>query len=289
MERAIFLTNTSQLKYVNSKHSRIYYGNEFCERLIPAPEQVCQILSYAKKNKLRFSLVTPYVTHIGFGKLNSLFKLLEDSSAACEVIINDWGILNLVRHKYLNFIPVLGRLLTKQKRDPHLINLLKRETRLRFVKNPKNLGIKHLIFQKKLPEDLDPYYKGSNISSVPIIHNFLIRQRIKRIELDNTTQGLFLNLPKGRISASLYVPYGYITTTFFCPTAGCEKKRKSLLKIQPCKKECQKYIFKLRNPAMHKVIYLKGNTQFYKNVKYQLKEWERLGVDRIVYEPEIPI
>ncbi len=289
MERAIFITRLNQLKYIDCGYSRLYYGNEFCERLIPVPDCLEQILSYTEKKKLDLSLVTPYVTSDGIKKIEALFELLKSRRVACEIIINDWGVLNLLNHKYLSLTPVLGRLLTKQKRGPRLIKLLKRQTRPRLIKNSKNSKIKDLVFQKKLPAELDFYYKGSNAASVPAIHNFLISRHIRRIELDNTAQGLFLDFPEEKISASIYLPYVYISTTFFCPTAGCDEKEGSLLKIKPCKRQCQRYIFKLRHRTMPKVIYLKGNTQFYKNARFQLKEWENLGADRIVYEPEIPI
>lgn len=289
MERVIFITKISQLRYIGNKYSRLYYGNEFCERLIPSLQDLKVILNYIQKRKLGFSFVSPYVTNIGLGRLNVLFEFLKFKKVNCEIIINDWGVLNLINRQYLDFQPVLGRLLTKQKRCPRLIELIKRETSPWLIKNPKNPKIISLVFKKKFPLDLDPYYKGSNTSSVPIIHNFLIAQRIRRIELDNTGQGLFLELPKGGICASVYLPYAYISTTFFCPTAGCAGTKDSLLKIKPCKRECQRYIFKLRHKTMPKVIYLKGNTQFYKNTGYQMREWGKLGIDRIVYEPQVPL
>jgi hypothetical protein len=289
MERAIFITKVSQLRYVNKGYSRLYYGQEFCERLIPSLKELKEILSFIMKKRMGFSFVTPYVTNTGLKKLKLLFELLRSMKVNCEVIINDWGILNLINHNYPNLSPVLGRLLTKQKRGPRLIKLLKRQTRIRLMQNPQNPKIKHIVFQKKFPPDLDFYYKGSNASSVPIIHDFLISQRIQRIELDNTGQGLCLGLRKGMLSASVYLPYVYISTTFYCLTAGCDQKKKSLLKNKPCSRQCQRYLFELRHKSMSKVIYLKGNSQFYKNTRIQFKEWQNLGVDRIVYEPEIPV
>jgi len=35
MEQAIFISKIENLKYVNSKYTRLYFGNEFCQRLIP--------------------------------------------------------------------------------------------------------------------------------------------------------------------------------------------------------------------------------------------------------------
>jgi len=291
MEQAVSISKTADLKYVNEKYSRLYFGNEFCEKLIPSVTDLRNTLGFVMNKRLDFSFVTPYVTNIGLNKLKILFELLEDKKADCEIIVNDWGVLNLVNRKYSSLTPVLGRLLTKQKRGPSLIRLLKREPnpRPRVFKDSVNPKIKYVVFQKKLPLELDPYYKGANTSSVPIIHDFLLSQRIQRIELDNTAQGLFLELPKDKICASIYLPYIYITTAFFCPTAGCDKKRLSFLKRKPCDKECQRYIFTLRHKAMPKVIFLKGNTQFYKNPLLSIKKLQKSGVDRIVYEPQIPI
>lgn len=290
MEKAIFITKVEDMHYVNNSYSRLYFGQEFCERLMPSVASLKQALSYARKKGIDFSLVTPYVTTTGLKKTEELFELLKDKKIECEIIVNDFGVLNLVNRKYQNLTPVLGRLLTKQKRSPELPRLLKREkTKPRFLKDPRNPKMKYLVFQKKMPVELELYYKGSNALSVPIIHDFLIAWGIRRIELDNVNQGLHLELPRDKISASIYLPYVYIATTFFCPTVGCNQKKKSFLKIKPCNQPCQRYVFELRHKSMGRPIYLKGNTQFYKNTELKSEDWQKLGVDRIVYEPTIPI
>lgn len=289
MEKAILITRTQDLKYVKAGYSRLYFGNEFCERMIPSLTSVEEAVAYAKKHKLDLSLVTPYITNDGLAKLEALFELLKKKSISCEVIFNDWGILNLINQRYPDFKPVLGRLLTKQKRGPSIIRLLQRKRRKCVMQDPQSHNSRYIVIEKELPLSLDSYYKGSNAASVPIIHQFLLSQRISRIELDNTQQGLLLELPRGKISASVYFPYAYISTTFFCPSAGCDTKKKSFLKINPCSRQCQRYIFTLRNRSFHKVIFLKGNTHFYKNFKISYKALAKIGVDRVVYEPELPI
>jgi hypothetical protein len=290
MEKSVFITKINQLKYVNNKYTRVYFGNEFCERLIPSLGQLKQVLAYIRRKKLNFSLVTPYVTNYGLGKIKALLKFLIGEGISCEIIINDWGVLNLINYQSFNLTPVLGRLLIKQRRGPKLAKLLEKKVKKTWLfKDPRNPKKKTLVFQMELPQDLESYYKGSNISSVPIIHNFLISRGVKRIELDNTVQGLFLELPKDKISASVYFPYTYIATTFFCPTANCDHKEKIQLKIKSCRRQCQRYVFKLRHKTMPKVIYLKGNTQFYKNPRLSIEKMHNLGIDRIVYEPEIPV
>jgi hypothetical protein len=289
MEHSIFIAKISNLRYIKKKYSRLYYGNEFCERLIPSVRDLKRVVSFVKERGLDFSFVTPYVTNSGMVKLRALFELLRDRKVNCEAIINDWGVLNLINRKYSNLEPVLGRLLTKQKRGPSVIKLLQRRTNARFIMDPANPNQRFIIVEKKLPLALDPYYKGSNAARVPIIHQFLSRQGVKRIELDNTGQGVLLNLPQGKISASIYFPYVYISTTFFCPSAGCDNKRKSFLKIRPCRRQCQRYVFTLSNRSFHKIIFLRGNTHFYKNLRISYKALAQIGIDRVVYEPELPL
>jgi hypothetical protein len=290
LEKTVFITHCGQLKCFNAKnYSRLYYGNEFCERLIPSQCELQKALGFAKKNDMNFSLVTPYVTDFGLEKLKALFNIVKDLKISPEVIVNDWGVLKLIKDSYPSLEPVLGRLLVKQKRGPGLKRLLERKSHMIFVRDSRNPQKKILLVQKKLPPGLDYYYKGSNAASVPILHDFLLSCGVRRIELDNPEQGIILNLPKGSISASVYIPYCYIATTFFCLTAGCDEKKHSFLKIKLCKRECRKYIFELRHKSFQKVLYLKGNTQFYKNSTFNRREYLRMGVDRIVYEPEIPV
>ncbi|MBN1871214.1 MAG: hypothetical protein JW800_01425 [Candidatus Omnitrophica bacterium] len=294
MEKALFITDIDQLfddraEAGNGKYNRLYYGIEFCERLIPFVDELRSALEYSKRNDLDFSLVTPYVTNDGLARLSSLFDYLAEEDIYCEVIVNDWGVLNLINKSYRGLRPVLGRLLTKQKRGPKIAELMNRKTVVRPLKDIQNPEIKGFVIQKKLPKESHFYYKGANSASVPIIHDFLINQRIDRIELDNTAQGLCLDLPAGKITASVYMPYVYITTTFFCPTAGLTENGESRVKIRPCSKECRKYIFRLRNDDMPKEIILKGNTQFYENACFDEEQFKKMNIDRIVYEAQVPV
>jgi hypothetical protein len=288
MEQAILVTRLASLKHLKKKYRRLYYGSEFCERLIPGPAEVRRAASFAWERGMGFSLVTPYVTNSGLEKLRKVFASLANGHICCEVIVNDWGVLELLNRRYPGFEPVLGRLLTKQKRGPTVVQLLQRKKSSPLFKFfPGDPSRRLIILGKSIPAALDPYYKGSNAASVPVIHRFLNSRGIRRIELDNTGQGLSLELPRGRISASVYFPFVYIATTFYCPSADCDAGRSSFLKIKPCKQQCRKYFFILRNRSLHKPIFLKGNTQFYKNSVINPKTLAAAGVDRIVYESEL--
>jgi len=264
MQNAIFIAKMKNLKYWNKKYTWLYFGNEFCERLIPNKENLDYIINFVKKNKIKLSFVTPYVTDEGINKLEPLLELLSKKLPESEVIINDYGTLELIQEKKFELKPVLGRLLTKQKRGPRIINI-----------------------RDKLPKPAIEHFKKSN-AEVPIFQEFLIKNGFERIELDNLLQGIEDDFSKSKIKASLYYPYAYVTTTRFCLTAICDKKD-AVPGIYPCKKECQRYgPFKLTNKNMPVPLLLKGNTQFFENKKLP-RDLEERGINRLVFEPELPV
>jgi hypothetical protein len=264
MQNSLFIAKKQNLKYWNKKFTRLYFGNEFCQRLIPTIEDLDHVINFVKKNNVRLSFVTPYATDEGISKLEPLLELLNKKLPGSEVIINDYGTLELMQEKKLKLKPVLGRLLTKQKRGPRIINIM-----------------------DKLPKPAIEHFRKSN-AEVPIFQEFLIRNGFGRVELDNLLQGIEDDFSNSKIKASLYYPYAYVTTTRFCLTSICDKNNISP-GIYPCKKECQKYgSFKLTNKHMPIPLLLKGNTQFFENKKLP-KDLEGKGIDRLVYEPELPI
>lgn len=260
MEHALFISKIENLKYYNKKYDRIYFGNEFCERLIPNKVQLKKVSDFTKEKNVNLTFVTPYITDKGMSKLKTLLPYLSNIKEDAEVIVNSYGTLSLVNESKLT--PVWGRLLTKQKKGPRILNII-----------------------KKLPLPALRRFKQTNITSV--VETFLKKNKVKRIELDNALQGIDVNLKE--LKASIYYPYVYVTTSRFCMTNLCEKsEERNLLGVFPCKKECQKYTFELRNKHMPIPLILKGNTQFFKNERLP-EDLEKKNIDRLVYQPEINI
>lgn len=264
MEQAIFISKIKNLNYVTDKYSRLYFGVEFCESLIPTIEDLEQVLSFISKKGLSLTLVTPYLTDNGIGKLKPLIKFLIDEQLDSEIVVNDWGLLRLLKKEYRDsdFELALGRLLTKQKKDPRILNLT-----------------------GKIPQGAIEHFMMSNVD-VPILVNFLMNKGIRHVELDNLFQGLSRQNPQ--IKGSLYIPFVYVTTTKLCLANLGEKKSASLRVVSTCNKECQKYTFKLQHTRMPVDLFLKGNTIFFKNNRLP-ENLEELNIDRLVYQPEIPV
>jgi len=261
MEQAIFIANKNDIKYADSKYTRIYFGAEFCQNLIPCLEGLKFIMDFASKNKKDLTLVTPYVTNRGIDALRPLLEYAVRRAPRMEIVVNDWGVLRMAKKDYAISNFVLGRLLTKQKRGPRISNLT---------------GI--------VPEEMMDHFKKASVDNPPL-REFLAGQGINRIELDNLLQGLIR--PSDSLKASLYVPFAYITTTRYCLTAPKENKEaRSFRSISSCNKECQAHLFHLEQAHMPVKIFLKGNTQFFKNENLP-NNLEGLNIDRLVYQPAI--
>jgi hypothetical protein len=262
MEHAAFITKTESLQCIDGIYSRLYYGNEFCQHLIPSLDEIKQVSDFTRMRSLAFTLVTPFVTNEGLQALKPLLSYVVKHTASSEVVINDWGVLRMAKEQFPSLTLVLGRLLTKQKRGPRLLRLTRR-----------------------MPPEMIEHFRASNID-VPIVVDFLRQKGIERVELDNLLQGI--SRGKDVLRASLYVPYVFVTTTRYCISAFCERQDHFSRDITACRKECSRYIFDLTHKNMPVPLMLKGNTQFFKNETLP-DDFEALHIDRIVHEPEIPV
>jgi len=266
-ERALFIAKARNLKYFNPHLSRIYFGNEFCQRLIPSSQEVDRVMDFAHEHAISFSLVTPYVTNEGLEQWRSVIEHVAARNPRTEVIFNDWGVFRIIRDSAQGLQPILGRLMTKIKRGPRLMKVI-----------------------DKLPPDALKHLQSTNLD-VEAYRSFLVDQGITRVELDYPLQDIRTSGIGSAIHLSLYIPFVYVTTTRFCLSASCDvPEKKGMVGIFPCKKECQKYTFTLDNPVMDTSLIRKGNTIFYRNTKIpQSEELKEKKIDRVVIQPEIPI
>ena len=280
MEKAIHITNLRNLKYFQKgKYQRIYWGVEFCQNLIPSLADTEQILRFVKKNNLEFSFVSPFVTEYGLDKLRRIFNWLKEKRINCEIVVNDWGALGCLHREFRRlFEPVFGRLLVRQQRDPAMKKVIEKQPIFPVKgKDGKIRIIVHRPPNRRYQEGMKTSYVNSDL-----FQKFLFKFGIKRIELNNLIQGL--NLDGIILKKSIYSPFINISTSRFCPM---QTRYQKIYRINVCKRECQKYYEILRNKAIPKIIYKRGNTTFYKN-PLNIKDISGLDIDRVVVQPAIP-
>lgn len=262
MENVLFIEQAADLKFWQPKFKRLYFGTEFCQRLIPSSYQLKKALEFCRVKNIEFSLVTPLVTNEGLARLKPLFKIISELDGEKEVVVNDWGLLRFLTNNYSFFGLVLGRLLNKQKRDPRIKQ-----------------------FWPKWPQEAKKYFKlalGESLFTASLSKSF----KLNRIELDNLLQGI--ERQNFQLKASLYYPFVYLSTTRYCLTAMAFSQEPFKRKTSFfCEKNCRKHCFFFTSDDMPVRIYLIGNTQFIKNKKLPDKQrLKTLNIDRLVYKPE---
>jgi hypothetical protein len=265
MEQALYISRTAHLKYWKAEFTRLYFGMEFCERLLPSPAQLKRALTFAGDNTLAFTLVTPYVTEKGLAQVERLMSTLCAMQPESEIVFNDWGIFHLLREKHYPLKPVLGRLLNKLKRGPRIVPV-----------------------KDKIPKTALDYFMTPNIS-IPEVRSFLLQRGIMRVECDHLLQGLNLDDIGNDLRISLYLPFAYVTTSRFCLMTAIREPEEMKIGVLPCKKECRQYAFSLWNPVMTVPLIRKGNTIFFSNEAIPEQLIREGKIDRIVVEPEIPM
>jgi len=263
-EQAIYVSRTDHLDYFEKRYTRLYFGVEFCQNVLPEKEDLTVALRFAQERGLDFTLVTPFVTDRGLAPVGRLLEQTRDWGHPFEVVVNDFGVLRVVRQVCGEKMPPvgLGRLQTKLKRGPRLPGLV-----------------------SSLPPAAVDHFRRPNADH-PGYARFLGTQGITRIELDNPVQGLVRE--EAPLPGSLYHPYTYVSTGRYCHFAGPDDRERPLRKVTSCGQECLPHRFTLRNKEMPRELLLRGATLFYRNDELPADPgaW---GVDRLVFEPDLPL
>lgn len=252
MEYALYINETSSLRLWSPHYTRLYFGNEFCDWKTPTLSEIEEILTFVNLHHVALTVVSSYCTDEGLSRFREIIRLIKSEQPRTEVVINDWGVFRLCKELGLGM--VFGRLLVRQKRDPRIpyfINSLPRDIRKRF----QDTGLNNYLL------------------------NFLKAENIKRIELDNVSQGIDLGEVGENHIFSLYLPSVFVSLTRYCIFNMVSFKER--FKLSPCKnRKCQEK--KIYNNKMRIPIYIHGNAIFYKN--YILpKDTSSLRINRIVY------
>jgi hypothetical protein len=271
-----FITFASRLiaeQFGAIEFTRCYFGNEFCEHLIPSSNALQSALAAAQN--LSFTFLTPYVTNEGLQALRPLFTVL--SSHHAEVVFNDWGVLNLLRREFPTLIPVQGRLLNKSLRDPRVTTM--------YATAPAPTAAITALQRSNL--DCESYT------------NLLTRFGVHTIEMDNLPQGNDLSFAERGLQIGAYFPFGFISTSRVCMAAGLHyHKQNKFQPGAPCRHECQSHLLEYsytNSPFSNRdqKFYLKGNSYFYTHTEAMLRalfaQAESGQIARLIFQPRLPM
>lgn len=233
-------------------YQRLYFGAEFCSWAIPSLQQIETALAAARNAGLSFTLVTPILREETLSELHSLFSSLSSQlQTGDEVVISDFGALQLVRDHLPQAEVILGRALSGQKRGPR---------------------IEALELSK---EALEYFRQGSWYSREAV--SLLQEEGISRVELDNLLQGI-APLPAA-VHGSLHTPYALVTSSRNCPFHRDKSGRR-------CSVACGE-TFRLSTEQTPHSLLQAGNSQFLKLDRLP-ENLPELGIDRVVEHPRLP-
>ncbi len=187
VKQAVFLNALPDIGRSLEGASRWYMGHEFCEKLIFSTLELNKRLAVARAMGKAVTLVTPYVTEMGMDRIRQILPFL-DGDGTTEVVFNDWGVFYLLEKAFPKLVPVMGRVLSRQKLKA---------------------------------------YHGSFPANSKSFQQFLMAHGIRRVELDCLLWDMKVDVGS-KIAPSFYGPYGYVATGRMCPKLSltplkCEK------------------------------------------------------------------
>lgn len=109
MKTGIILNGrTPPARYSALKADLVYLGSEFCQNLLPRPEDFSRAVKVFGK---RVVLVTPFLTDRCFGNIEKIIRA-NSGGEKLEIVANDLGLIHLVGKKYASKVTLsLGRVL----------------------------------------------------------------------------------------------------------------------------------------------------------------------------------
>jgi hypothetical protein len=208
--------------------SRVYVGNETCERLLPKPEAIASWAASAREGRVGLSLVLPPLSRDGLAKAEEAVLALEGVEAS-EVVANDWGTVHRLRSRHAGLTIVLGRLTHKMLRDPRLAE---------YFDSPQAPAAARAALCRS--GELAPGFRA-----------LMERYGIGRREVDPFLQPLEADeLGNRPEKVSVHFPYLFVTMGRAClPGAMHREPSGKFIPGAPCRSECREYAVEFRLPV----------------------------------------
>ena len=237
--------------------SRIHFGNEFCERLLPSRTKVETALKTATACGLGFGLALPILTDEGIAQADELLGAMPDGT---EVTVNDWGLMRRMGRRFPALRAIAGRLLCKILKEPRVPSATYMEL-------------------------------GGHGFMTPGLEALFARMGVGRVEIDVPPFARTQDLSAPRLRVSAHVPFGFATTGRICRIGNLRQPgARKFATDHSCARECLTYLTGMTAPREPgndpMVIFQRGNTTFYRHTAAMtaaLAEAVAAGtVDRVV-------
>ena len=240
--------------------TRVYIGNEFCHNLFPEISLLIKMMERAESKNLNITLCFTYMRDCLIENtekiINKVYSWCRDHEKYIEIVINDWGMVELLKDKQ-DYIKIsLGVLLNKRKKDPRY------------------------MYKKGYEENKDLMAQNSLNSTT--FTNFLKEIGIKRYEYESC--GYRMDIAQGK--HSLHMPFYVTNTSQYCPLyAMCKHQNRGKQElVLNCPKYCRDYVFSypkhLKMIGRYNSLFAFDDTLL--KDKAKLEYYIANGIDRIV-------
>jgi hypothetical protein len=112
----------------DGSYDGLAFGAEFCHRLLPGRNEVLETAARCRSLGIGFSLVTPVLREGAFDETTAWLESVAQELGETEWVVNDWGLLLWGRERGLPLLPVAGRLMSRQRRGPRTLELVRSAT-----------------------------------------------------------------------------------------------------------------------------------------------------------------
>lgn len=241
--------------------NRLYLGNQFCHLLFPNRECLFAMMEKAVREGLEITIATTYLREEKIDEMTRLIQELsmwsKEHKQMIEIVINDYGMAELVKNQARNLVPILGGLLNKRRKDPRYPYKLGYETYVGMLAHNSLDG-----------EEYREYLRD--------------RYGITRYEFE--TCGYEIQIPSR--NHTLHFPYYQTNTSQFCTLyAKCKHGNRGIQEyVTQCPRYCEQMMF--HYPAHLKMIgrynSLFGMDDSLLKNPQQWRDYRKQGIDRFV-------
>lgn len=268
----------------DARFSRLYFGQEFCEYLVPSLEDLKMAYYTSRQLDWDFTYVTGTLTNQAMeatrGNLAFLQEETKNSSRSIEVVINDWGLLSSVGAEFPGMEIALGRLLIKQDRYSWIESPIPQKTPIGS----------QMLEEGDLEEIMENQLQALADSMLACEqHRDLLKELgVKHVDVDPLSQGSRIE-PDWGFSFGFYYPWTYLTSSRACATSALiDPERYDLVSGRPCSRPCQQVNVELSKH--HSIAVHRGNSFFMASTEMAGDYLAgKYPFDRLIYEPVIPI
>jgi len=281
-------------------YQRIYFGEEFCENLLPSTIELQQAVEQTRSLSCGFSLLTPPLSTCCWDTAISLIEHCASLLPAFEVICNDWGLL----HYLCSFPPQHSERSHQHSKEPHQHpagpHQRSKGPHQRSKEPHQRPAVPvagRLLWQQRRSPGLQTFIDSTNTATASCFKrgglatreaaDFLVRHGCTRVELDNLAQGLEDDFSNWPVQGSLYHPYLVVTMTRLCPFVAAASETGETFFVTDCSRECAGNVLWLKHPAMETDLILTSNAILMENTTLPAGVTER-GFDRLVIMQDVP-